>query len=306
MKQLVATALRIALSDSPVLLTGESGTGKEVFAHYLFENSPRHDKPFVPINMGAIPETMIESELFGHEKGAFTGAITQKKGLVELADQGTLFLDEIGDMPLPLQVKLLRFLETGEFRRVGGNTLRRVNVRIIAATNAELEQKVHDGQFRSDLYYRLKVVDMIIPPLRNRKEDILPLAYFFLDRYKRSNAAKTLTEEVKRYLLNYSYPGNVRELGHMIERGTILSLNEQIGVTDIFQFPPQMTDVQPERSPSPLQDGGTEVISLKEMEKSHISKILLQSDWNKTKAADLLGISVRNLYRKIEEYGLRP
>lgn len=302
MKNVVATALRVAQSDSPVLLTGESGTGKEVIAHYIFEKSLRHDKPFIPINMGAVSETMMESELFGHEKGAFTGAIVQKKGIVELADQGTLFLDEIGDMPYPLQVKLLRFLEMGEFRRVGGNTLHRVNVRIIAATNAELERRVQKGQFRSDLYYRLKVMDMIIPPLRIRKDDILPLAYFFLDRYKRDKATKTLTEEAKQYLLNYSYPGNVRELGHMVERGVILSSDENVEVTDLFQLPPPMTDVQLKHTSPPLQDVDKQVLSLKELEKFHIFKILQHSKWNKTKTADLLGISVRNLYRKIEEF----
>ncbi|MGD8192059.1 sigma-54-dependent transcriptional regulator [Brevibacillus ginsengisoli] len=306
MKALVSTAERIAQTSYSVLLTGESGTGKEVFAHYIWEKSLRHDKPFIPINMGAIPESVLESELFGHEKGAFTGAIQQKQGLVEMADKGTLFLDEVGDMPYPLQVKLLRFLESGEYRRVGGNTLKRVDTRIIAATNMNLEQKVEDGSFRSDLYYRLKVVDLEIPPLRQRREDILPLANFFLHRLHRNHISKNLTKEAAEALMQYHYPGNVRELAHIVERGAVLSLGQHISPSDLFPNH-SFTNVEEVNPPAHSAIEGEEQIEpLKDLEKLHITRALQITDWNKTKAAEKLGISVRNLYRKIEEYAIKP
>ncbi|WP_027415151.1 sigma-54-dependent transcriptional regulator [Aneurinibacillus terranovensis] len=311
MKELILAAERVARTDSPILLTGESGTGKDLMARYIFENSTRKNQPFIPINMGAIAEMMLESELFGHEKGAFTGAVSQKKGLVELADTGTLFMDEIGDMPYPLQVKLLRFLESGEFRRVGSNTLRRVNVRIIAATNVNIEQKVVDGEFRADLYYRLNVVDLTIPPLRERRQDILPLAHFFLQKLTRHMGPKVLAEETKQALMVYQYPGNVRELAHIIERAIILSPGTTIHVKDLFlgkvrwdvsSQAPEIVQVREIR----LDESGQESsYSLKEMEKHHIERVLHMVNWNKTRAAEQLGISVRNLYRKIEEYELK-
>lgn len=306
MKALVSTAERIAQTPYPVLLTGESGTGKEVFAQFIWKKSVRHDKPFIPINMGAIPETMLESELFGHEKGAFTGAISQKKGLVEMADQGTLFLDEIGDMPYALQVKLLRFLESGEYRRVGGNTVRTVDTRIIAATNLNLAQKVDDGQFRSDLYYRLKVVDLEIPPLCKRQGDILPLASFFLKRLQQNQITKFFDKEAEDALLQYHYPGNVRELAHIVERGAVLSLGQYISASDLFPTH-TLAKMKTGEAESPLAMLEVNKIeSLRDLEKLHIAHMLQVTDWNKTKAAERLGISVRNLYRKIEEYQIKP
>ncbi|MEJ8545515.1 sigma-54-dependent transcriptional regulator [Brevibacillus borstelensis] len=307
MKELLSTAAKLAQTDFPVLLKGESGTGKDVIARFIFENSARNGRAFVPINMGAIPETMLESELFGHEKGAFTGAVSPKKGLVEIAHQGTLFLDEIGDLPYPLQVKLLRFLETGEFRRIGSNRLQQVNVRIIAATNVDLERRVEEGSFRADLYYRLHVVDICLPPLRERREDILPLAEHFLKRLERKYSAKALSERAKAALQEYSYPGNIRELAHMIERGLVLSKGECIDAADLFPQQLHQADGGLRQASAETQDAGeTAVYSLKQMECRHIREVLRLSNWNKTRAAKALGISVRNLYRKIEEYGLRP
>ncbi|USG64522.1 sigma-54 dependent transcriptional regulator [Brevibacillus ruminantium] len=307
MKELLSTAVKLAQTDSSVLLRGESGTGKDLVARFIFENSPRSGRAFVPINMGAIPDAMLESELFGHEKGAFTGAVSPKKGLVEIAHQGTLFLDEIGDLPYPLQVKLLRFLETGEFRRIGSNRLQQVDVRIIAATNVDLERRVEEGSFRADLFYRLHVVDICLPPLRERQEDILPLAEHFLKRLERKYQAKALSEQAKAALAEYSYPGNIRELAHMIERGLVLSKNECIEAADLFpQQLHQAASDWRQASTETKDAGDTEMYSLKQLECQHIRKVLSLSNWNKTRAAKALGISVRNLYRKIEEYGLRP
>ncbi|MCF6092480.1 sigma-54 dependent transcriptional regulator [Microaerobacter geothermalis] len=294
MKEILFMATRVAKTDSPVLLLGESGTGKEVLAQFIYEESLRNNKPFIPINMGAIPETVLESELFGHEKGAFTGAMNQKKGLFELADGGTLFLDEIGDMPLPLQVKLLRFLEAGEYRRVGGNQVLKVNVRIIAATNVNLEEKVALEQFRSDLYYRLHVFKIEIPPLRERREDILPLAHYFLAKY---DASKVFSEEAVKALLQYHYPGNIRELSHMIERGCILAPEKTIKEDHIFSN----TEISKNKA-LPHQIKDNLFLPLREIERQYILQVLDHTEGNKKKAADILGISVRNLYRKLNEY----
>ncbi|WP_142066671.1 sigma-54 dependent transcriptional regulator [Brevibacillus sp. AG162] len=307
LKEVLATAKRVASTDFLVLLKGESGTGKDVIARLIYECSERASEAFVPINLGAIPETMLESELFGHEKGAFTGATAQKKGLVEIAHLGTLFLDEVGDLPFPLQVKLLRFLETGEFRRIGSPILHKVDVRIIAATNADLEKKVEEGTFRSDLYFRLHVMDITIPPLSQRREDILPLSAFFLNRLKRKYPVKPLSENAQTALLAYSFPGNVRELAHMIERAVVLAKGEEIDAKDLF---PHEQSVPHNRSDRKLissaDTGEEEVFLLKNVEREHIKHVLHVLQWNKTKTAEKLGISVRNLYRKIEEYELRP
>ncbi|GEC91790.1 sigma-54-dependent transcriptional regulator [Brevibacillus brevis] len=307
LKEVLATAKRVASTDFLVLLKGESGTGKDVIARLIYECSERASEAFVPINLGAIPETMLESELFGHEKGAFTGATAQKKGLVEIAHLGTLFLDEVGDLPFPLQVKLLRFLETGEFRRIGSPVLHKVDVRIIAATNADLEKKVEEGTFRSDLYFRLHVMDITIPPLSQRREDILPLSAFFLNRLKRKYPVKPLSENAQTALLAYSFPGNVRELAHMIERAVVLAKGEEIDAKDLF---PHEQSVPHNRSDRKLissaDTGEEEVFLLKNVEREHIKHVLHVLQWNKTKTAEKLGISVRNLYRKIEEYELRP
>lgn len=307
LKEVLATARRVASTDFLVLLKGESGTGKDVIARFIYECSERAAEAFVPINLGAIPETMLESELFGHEKGAFTGATAQKKGLVEIAHQGTLFLDEVGDLPFPLQVKLLRFLETGEFRRIGSPILHKVDVRIIAATNADLEKKVEEGTFRSDLYFRLHVMDITIPPLTQRREDILPLSAFFLNRLKRKYPVKPLSVKAQTALLAYSFPGNVRELAHMIERAVVLAKGEEIDDKDLFPHEQSVLHNPSDRKPIPsAETGEEETFLLKTVEREHIKHVLDVLQWNKTKTAEKLGISVRNLYRKIEEYELRP
>lgn len=285
---------RIADSDVPVLIEGESGTGKELFAKALHYWSVRSDEPFIAINSGALPEQLIESELFGHVKGSFTGANQDKKGLVEAASSGTLFLDEIGEMPLAVQVKLLRFLETGEYRRVGDVKERKVKVRVVAATNRDMEKEIELGHFREDLYYRLNVVKLSIPPLRRRKEDIPELIKFFIQKSRTPN--KQLSLQAEKALLNYSYPGNIRELHHIIERGLLLSENDLID-EDVLLLPNQLH--KSDSSP-------TEHWSLEKVEKDHIEKILIRLEWNKTKAAEILGVSVRNLYRKIEQYQLKP
>lgn len=280
---------RVADSTLPVLILGESGTGKELVANALHYNCCRAHHPFVPINASAIPSQLLESELFGYVKGAFTGAQTDKKGLVELANEGTLFLDEIGDMDTSLQVKLLRFLDTGEFRPVGGTVTKKTNVRIVAATNINLEQAIEEGRFREDLYYRLSVVTLNVPPLRDRGRDSLLLAEHFL---RQSNTKKKLSKEAEIFLLNYSFPGNVRELANLIERGLLLSKGKEIIPEDFFA--------------GEIQDkNNVKSLALEDMEKKHIEQVLEKTGWNKTEAAKILKIGLRTLYRKIEEYNLQ-
>ena len=295
-KEVLEMTQRIADSDVPVLIEGESGTGKELFAKALHYWSSRADEPFVPVNSGALPEHLLESELFGHARGAFTGASQDKKGLVEAAKGGTLFLDELGEMPLALQVKLLRFLETGEFRRVGDVRERHVTVRVVAATNRDMEKEVAEGRFREDLYYRLNVVKLTIPPLRERKGDLPALIAHFIGRTK--DPLKRLSEEALATLQQYDFPGNVRELSHLIERGVLLSKGSMIQGDDLLLPQSVKTKAETEVQLSPL-------CSLEEVEKVHIENALKQMNWNKTKAADVLGISVRNLYRKIDQFGLK-
>lgn len=313
MQSLMEITRKIAQADAPVLIQGESGTGKELFARAIHVWSSRNSQAFIPLNAGAIHETLMESELFGHEKGAFTGASGGKLGLVEMADRGTLFLDEIGEMPLALQVKLLRFLETGEFRRVGDNRLRRVDVRIVTATNRNLLEEVESGRFRKDLYYRLNGLVLHIPALRERKEDIIPLAEHFLKSGLKgqSNLDRKLAAETREALKDYDFPGNVRELAHLIERGKILAEGSAIMIGDLwtelgqgrgnsralvpFKGIEQITEPIKERQEE-------EYPTLAEVEKNHILSTLDKVDGNRAHAARMLGISVRNLYRKIEEY----
>jgi len=279
---------KVADSSSPVLVEGESGTGKEMVSRALHFTSHRAKAPFIVVNCGALPEQLMESELFGHAKGAFTGAQATKPGLVEMADGGSLFLDEIGELPLGLQAKLLRFLESGEFRRVGDTRLRWVQTRIIAATNRNLQQEVEAGRFREDLFYRLAVVKIHVPPLRERKEDVPLLANFFL---KKHHPDKELAPEALQALQEYDFPGNVRELANLVERGALLCEGKVVRVEDMFGgAPPAAKDGPPE--------------SLAEVEKRHIQRVLDYTGWDKKKAAAILGISLRSLYRKIEGYGL--
>ncbi|MED4205558.1 sigma-54 dependent transcriptional regulator [Neobacillus mesonae] len=290
LRSLLELTERIADSDVPVLIEGESGTGKDLFAKALHYWSIRREEPFVAINSGALPEQLLESELFGHVKGAFTGANQDKKGLVEAANGGTLFLDELGEMPLSLQVKLLRFLESGEFRRIGEVRERKIKVRTIAATNRHLDEEVAKGNFREDLYYRLNVVKITIPPLRDRKDDLPLLVKHFL------KGGKTLDAKALKALQSYDFPGNVRELHHLLERGMLLSTGNIIEASDLLL---QAADK------SNSKETHAALCSLEQLEKEHIKKVLAELNWNKTKAAEVLGVSVRNLYRKIEQYQLK-
>ncbi|GAX90362.1 sigma-54-dependent transcriptional regulator [Effusibacillus lacus] len=299
MKDLMELTRRVADSDIPVLIEGESGTGKELIAKALHFWSSRKEQPFIAINSGALPETLLESELFGHAKGAFTGAVSDKKGLVEVADHGTLFLDEIGEMPLALQVKLLRFLESQEFRRVGDSSLRKVNVRVVAATNRILEEEVAKGNFREDLYYRLNVMKLPVPPLRERLDDVPMLVEFFLDKFGR-NKNITVTREAMEALCSYHFPGNVRELAHMIERGILLANGREIEPRDLLI--PGGAATRRGEDLMQAQAEPENFISLSELEQKYILRVLKACKGNKTQAAKLLGISVRNLYRKLEEY----
>jgi two-component system, NtrC family, response regulator AtoC len=294
--RLMAMTERVAQSDTAVLIEGESGTGKELAARAVHTLSPRAAGPFIPVNCGALPGQLLESELFGHARGAFTGAVNAKQGLVELAEGGTLFLDEIGEMPLELQAKLLRFLESREARRVGDTKLRRVDARVVAATNRKLADEVKAGRFREDLYYRLNVVALQVPPLRERREDIPLLVEHFLAR---TGSDKEMTPEAMDALLAYSYPGNLRELFNLVQRGAILSPDRFIAPEDLGLAP--TPDHLPESAPEQ-----NEFITLEEMERRHIARALAHTGWNRAQAAQFLGISVRNLYRKIEAYDLHP
>lgn len=305
---------KIAQTDASVLIQGESGTGKELFARALHVWSPRNSKAFIPLNSGAIHEALMESELFGHEKGAFTGASGGKLGLVEMADRGTLFLDEIGEMPLALQVKLLRFLETGEFRRVGDNRLRRVDVRIVTATNRDLLEEVKAGRFRKDLFYRLNGLVLHIPALRERKEDIVLLAEHFLTLGHHGGPDLAFSTEARKALQAYDFPGNVRELAHLIERGKILAEGRVIRVEDLWpEKILQKRGNSQEATPSSKvgqismdidlpDEENTEVLTLAEVERKYILATLKKVKGNRAQAARMLGISVRNLYRKLDTY----
>jgi DNA-binding NtrC family response regulator len=287
---------RVAPTDSSVLILGESGTGKELVARALHERSLRAARPFVPIHCGALPREVLESELFGHEKGAFTGAVAAKPGLVELADGGTLLLDEIGEMEPDSQVKLLRALETGTFFRVGGTRPRRVDVRIVAATNRDLAEAMRQGEFRQDLYYRINTIAIPLPPLRDRREDISILAKHFVE----SNAAygvKRLGSAALAALESYSWPGNVRELQHAIERAVILAKGEEIQPDDL---PTEVVGGAPPTTAMP--SGG----SLEGMERQHIISTLRQVGGHRGKAAALLEIDPKTLYRKILAYRIAP
>ncbi|NOX19019.1 MAG: sigma-54-dependent Fis family transcriptional regulator [Chlorobi bacterium] len=292
-------ARRAAESESNILLEGETGTGKELFAEFVHSNSPRNNKPFVPINCASLPDHLLESELFGYEKGAFTDAKTSKQGLVEIADGGTLFLDEIGELSLTLQPKLLRFLEKGEFRRIGGVTNLKSDVRVIGATNKNLMEEAEQKNFRRDLLFRLNVITLTIPPLRDREKDIILLAKYFLKKKSPIRSQKRLTKEAEDALVRYRFPGNVRELEHTIERAIIFSDGEEIHARDL-----NLPQIDFGLSQSGFE-GLDSILSLHEVEKMHIGKILAHFDWNRENSARALGISQKTLYSKILKYGLK-
>jgi two-component system response regulator AtoC len=293
LKKVIDMALKVAESDASVLITGPSGSGKELIAHLIHENSERAKKPFVAVNCASIPDTLIESELFGHEKGAFTDAHSLKQGLTEIADGGTLFLDEVGDISYIVQPKLLRFIETGTFRRVGGTVEMSVNARIISATNKELDREVEEGKFREDLLYRLNVVHVEVPPLSQRVDDIPLLVGHFLEKKQRSRRAKRISEDALNLLMRYEWPGNIRELENVIERAAILAPSDVITSEYIaLTSKPRSADLR--RIPTRL--------SIAELEKIHIENVLRANGYNRTKSAKALGISLKTLYLKIKSY----
>jgi DNA-binding NtrC family response regulator len=295
-------ASKVAPSDTTVLLEGGSGTGKEVFANYLYKNSPRAEKPFVALNCASIPDTLIESELFGHEKGAFTDASSMRQGLVEIANGGTLFLDEIGEISPVFQPKLLRFIQSGEYRRVGGNKSLKSDVRIISATNKNLFDEVTAGRFREDLLYRLNVITMHLPSLIERKDDIPLLAQSILERKNKLRTKKELHPEALEALKEYHWPGNIRELENVLERAIILSADEFIRPRDLL-LPQQLVAKQTGSSDGNQKIGSA--ISLEELEQEHIASVLVNTKWNKNLASKILGISLKTLYTKIHHYNLK-
>lgn len=302
MQELFRIIPRIAQSNSNVLITGESGSGKELVAHAMHNLSHRKEKNFVTINCAAFPEGLLESELFGHMKGAFTGAIYNKQGLFEIADGGSIFLDEIAEMPTSLQAKLLRVLENGTFRRIGGTTDIKVDVRIISATNKDLKDEIAAGKFREDLYYRLNVVPVVVPPLRERKEDIPLLINHFLHRS--SDSPKKITPEAMRLLIDYTWKGNVRELENVIERVALLTEKDEITPSNL---PPEIvaqgrSDL---KSIAGLTSEGIDLEQLMiDIEKNYLLQALEKTDGIKTDAAKLLGLSFRSFRHRLQKYGI--
>lgn len=293
---------KVAPTDSTVLILGETGTGKELVARAIHASSTRVSKPFLPVNCAAIPPALLESELFGHIKGAFTGAYRSRRGSFQLANKGSLFLDEIGEMSLDLQIKLLRVLQDGQIQPVGSEKLVKVDVRIIAASNRNLDEAVKEGQFREDLFYRINVLPLTLPPLRERDKDVLFLAEHFLGKYSRElrKQVKGYTEEVRRLLEEYPWPGNIRELENAVERAVILAEGETLGVEDFPQLLASSSLVS-ERS-----SGGSELAELPPLEKverDYIVEVLQATQWNRKKASEILGISTVTIWRKLDKKG---
>ena len=294
MQEIFDLISRVAPTDSTVLITGESGTGKELIAQAIHGNSQRCYMPFIAVSCGALPESLLESELFGYEKGAFTGAEHTKKGRFEMADKGTLFLDEIGDISLKTQVDLLRVLQEKTIHHLGGETFIKVDVRILAATNRELQKAIKENRFREDLYYRLNVISIHVPPLRERKEDIPLLVETFIRKYclEMNKEYMKITPSALKLLMEYDWPGNVRELENVIERALVIAKGKDI-VSDDLPF--SRKDIKPEHFPR----------SLKKMERMHIEMVLEETDWNISRAARELDIDRQTLYNKIEKYEIK-
>jgi len=299
-RRLIETCRLIAPTDTTVLIEGESGTGKELIAKALHNNSPRREHNFVALNCAALSEGILESELFGHEKGAFTGALASRKGRFEHAEGGTLFLDEVGDMPVATQIKLLRVIENREIVRVGSNDPRKVDVRLVSATNQKLDELVKAGKFREDLYFRLKVVRIVLPPLRDRREDIPLLVEHYVRRLaaEHGKAVTGITPEALRALAGYNWPGNVRELINALETMIVLAPSPMLGVGDI------PAEIRPAGRPEPPQAVTPGATSLEEAERILIEQTLASTGGNRHQAAGILGIGQRTLYRKIKELGL--
>ncbi|HEY6873982.1 MAG TPA: sigma-54 dependent transcriptional regulator [Geobacteraceae bacterium] len=298
-REIYDLTLRVAASHANILVLGESGTGKELIAGAVHDNSPRKGHRFVSINCAALSDTLLESQLFGHVRGAFTGAVTSQKGLLEEADGGTLFLDEIGDVSQTVQAKLLRVIQERDFIPVGATRPKNVDIRIVAATNKDLEEEVRNGRFREDLYYRLNVITITLPPLRERVEDIEPLASHFMRKYARRMKKEVagIAADALLLLLDYHWPGNVRELENVMERAVILARQERI-TADLLPMKPLPRDAAIPQTQTP--------VSLEELERAHIQQVLHQTGFHKSRSAELLGISRKTLDRKIAEYGLTP
>ncbi len=321
MEHVFSLAKDVAESEATVLITGESGTGKEVLARFIHENSGHAKGPFVAVNCAAIPENLIESELFGYEKGAFTGAVNKKLGKFETADGGTILLDEIGEIPIHLQAKLLRVLQEKEVERLGALKPSKINTRVLATTNRNLKEMSQEGTFREDLYYRLNVISMELPPLRDRKEDVADLSSFFIKKYSEINkkAVKPLSDDALKALQSYDWPGNVRELEHTIERAVVLSKTNEITSKDLFlhgitiagfKSKPETENIVEEKeevkktadTSSDESMGGTVGRTIADVEQELILKTLQDVAGNRTKAAEILGITVRTLRNKLNEY----
>jgi len=302
----------VAKSKSSVLIQGESGTGKELFARYVYRHSNRRQMPFVAVNCAAIPAQLLESEMFGYEKGAFTGATVKKVGKFELADGGTLLLDEISEMDIQLQAKLLRVIQESEVDRLGGKMPVPIDVRIIATTNADLQSRILQKTFRSDLYYRLNVIPVIVPPLRERNGDVILLAEYFIRKYSEVNEKKdpVLSADARAMLMKHSWPGNVRELENVMERAVLICPSDQITPAHLFLERTESSAVKPVSESGadlkPRQEIDEESTNtLYEMEKNMIFETLDRVNWNKTKASKILGISVRTMRNKLNEYGIK-
>ena len=296
MQNLLKRVARFAANSAPVTILGETGSGKEVVARVLHANSPRAKQPFVAVNVAALPAELLESELFGHAKGAFTGAAAARRGLFEAADKGTLFLDEIGEMPLPLQAKLLRALQDGELRRVGESETYAVDVRVVCATHRDLALLIREGSFRQDLLYRLKVLTIEMPTLRERRDDILTLALHFLDAEKAR--ARGFTTAARKVLLNHGWPGNVRELQNAVKHGAALASGAEVDAEDLPDELGRPAHRQPDaaaRSPRSLQ-------TLSEMEHDHVLRVLEACGGSHSEAARVLGIARNTLWRKLKAY----
>jgi DNA-binding NtrC family response regulator len=302
LKRILNLANKAAISDSNILIEGETGTGKELLAEYIHKHSARKDKPFVVINCASLPDQLIESELFGHERGAFTDAKNTKQGLVEIAHGGSLFLDEIGELSLTLQPKLLRFLENGEYRRIGGITTLTSNVRVIGASNRNLLEEADNKNFRKDLLFRLNVITLTIPPLRDRRDDILLLANHFIKEKTPIRSPKHLSPQAEEILLAYSFNGNIRELDHIIERALIFAEGDIIHPEDLNL--PQSFQMQTKKFSDFEQV--EEILSMEDLERWHIKKVLDKNRWDRTQTANQLGISPKTLYTKIKKYELKP
>lgn len=302
MKKIIADVAQVAKSNASVFINGESGTGKEVVAHAIHFQSARANRPFIKVNCAAVPETLIESEFFGHEKGAFTGANIKKPGRFELADTGTLLLDEVTEIPVPLQAKLLRVIQEHEFERVGGTKPIKVDVRLISTTNRDIRQAIENKVLREDLFYRLNVVPIYLPPLRDRREDIFPLAEYFLKKMCQENhrEIKKLTAEAKRKLIDYPWPGNARELANILERAVVMDTSPLIAPEHLYLEGAPVPKGAPGASPQPAPLVG---MTLDEMERKLIIETLQANENNRTKTAEMLGISIRTLRNKLHEYG---